>query len=166
MSSKAQSSAHNIPLIIGAGLLVLCFALHLILSPEPLFPQYTKIGAGFWLLAVSFWILGMIHLKRYGSPEGKNYMQTQKLVCKGIFSVIRHPQYFGFLLFSIGFIFISQSIYVLVPTVIAMIFVILGCRREDQIMQEKFGDEWTSYCRKVPALNIVIGIWRKNTSSS
>lgn len=166
MAPKIHSSEQNIPLIIGAGLLVLCFALHLILSTEPLFPQYTKIGAGLWLLAVSFWITGMLHLKRYGSPEGKNYMRTQKLVRKGIFSIIRHPQYFGFLLFSIGFIFIGQSIYVLVPAVIAMIFVLLGCRREDQIMQQKFGDEWTSYCQKVPSLNIIIGIWRKKTSSS
>jgi len=55
-------------------------------------------------------ILPMYSLKKYGHiPEGKNYMNTTKVVTEGIYRIMRHPQYIGLIILAFSTIFILSK---------------------------------------------------------
>jgi len=49
-----------------------------------------------------------IFKKKGGLPEKKGFVQTTKLVSEGFYSIVRHPQYLGGILFGFSLIRISQ----------------------------------------------------------
>lgn len=73
-----------------------------------------------------------------------------QLVTTGIYSYIRHPQYLGFLLLTLG----MNIQWITIPTLLLWpALVILYYRlakKEDKEMEEKFGEEYRTYSRSVP----------------
>lgn len=73
-----------------------------------------------------------------------------QLVTTGIYSYIRHPQYLGFLLLTLG----MNIQWITIPTLLLWpALVILYYRlakKEDKKMEEKFGEEYRTYSRSVP----------------
>lgn len=103
----------------------------------------------------------MFTLRKYGRAEtGKNYMHSTIVVDRGIFAVIRHPQYLGYMLFNLCFMLLTQHwvIYLLGPA--AIMFFYLFARIEDRCLLEKFGPAYREYMHRVPAFNIFVGIMR------
>jgi len=69
-----------------------------------------------------------------------------------VFAMIRHPMYFGSILTYLGFVILSFSVIALIVFVIVVIFYFYLCRYEEQILIEKFGDQYKNYMKKVPML--------------
>jgi protein-S-isoprenylcysteine O-methyltransferase Ste14 len=88
----------------------------------------------------------------------KDWTETSVLVDTGIYSVIRHPLYLGWLLMYFAIIFWSQHWLTIIIGVMGMICVYLISRQEDQRLVEKFGDDYKDYMRKVPRMNFLSGI--------
>jgi len=88
----------------------------------------------------------------------KDWTETSVLVDTGIYSVIRHPLYLGWLLMYLAIIFWSQHWLTIIIGVIGMICVYLISRQEDQRLVEKFGDDYKDYMQKVPRMNFFSGI--------
>lgn len=148
-------------------LMVLCFPLNPLVLLKIIEPHENKLlsflGVGFWAIGMIFIIYPFIYFKLKGNvSKGKAYVNTNKIVTTGLYSIIRHVQYTGGIL----------SIFIATPLLYPhWIFVILGIpgilltylgtKREDKLLIEKFGDEYKEYIEKVPAMNIVIGIVRK-----
>ncbi|OEU52065.1 MAG: hypothetical protein BA871_09115 [Desulfuromonadales bacterium C00003096] len=88
----------------------------------------------------------------------KDWTETSVLVDTGIYSVIRHPLYLGWLLMYFAIIFWSQHWLTILIGVIGMICVYLISRQEDQRLVEKFGDDYKDYMQKVPRMNFFSGI--------
>ena len=82
--------------------------------------------------------------KKYWSREtGKG-----SLVTSGIYRFIRHPQYSGLLLLSLGMIlnWATLSLLILFPV---MIFMYLRlAKREERDMQAEFGEEYVNYMKR------------------
>jgi len=38
--------------------------------------------------------------------------------------------------------------------------VYIGCREEDQRLMEKFGDDYVDYMKRVPRINVFLGLYR------
>src|SRR3990170_3239820 len=78
------------------------------------------------------------------------YRAKGQLVIKGIYRYIRHPQYLGFLLISLGMI----VLWPVITTLIMWPFLFLLYRRlaakEEKRMEEMFGEEYLRYKSKVP----------------
>jgi hypothetical protein len=78
------------------------------------------------------------------------YRAKGQLVTKGIYRYIRHPQYLGFLLISLGML----VLWPVITTLIMWPFLFLLYRRlakkEDKRMKEMFGEEYLKYKSKVP----------------
>ena len=88
-------------------------------------------------------------------------MHTTVLVDSGIYALVRHPQYVSFLLLSIVLILLAQHWLIVVIGVAAMAVVYAGIvPQADHANIEKFGDAYTRYMRRVPRLNLVLGIMR------
>ena len=115
------------------------------------------------------WAFGMVLVmspivmfpRRGGVPKGKSFVNTTHLVDRGIYAVVRHPQYTG----GIYSIFITTLL--LYPHwlfgvlgVIGTAVIYMGCREEDQRLVEKFGDDYIAYMKRVPRTNFVLGFVR------
>jgi protein-S-isoprenylcysteine O-methyltransferase Ste14 len=138
-----------------------------------IFPNYYGFGSlvylGWMVLAVGLilvFVAGYEFQKEGGVPEGKHLVHTTVLVDSGIYAVVRHPQYLGFILFALGLALISQHWLSAISGVIGSVLFYMDVRKEEEANIEKFGDDYTSYMEKVPRMNIVVGAIRLLRSSS
>jgi protein-S-isoprenylcysteine O-methyltransferase Ste14 len=99
----------------------------------------------FFILAAWFGIRGVTDI----SLKVAETHRTEKVVTTGIYSVIRHPQYFGGILAHIGFSFLMSGLYSLLvtPLVIAVVYIISW--KEEQELLKEFGQEYEDYKAKV-----------------
>ena len=73
-----------------------------------------------------------------------------KLVTTGIYKYVRHPQYIGFLLLTFGMLLEWPTIFtVLLWPALVVVYWRLA-KEEDKEIEERFGEEFREYKRKVP----------------
>jgi protein-S-isoprenylcysteine O-methyltransferase Ste14 len=75
-----------------------------------------------------------------------------RVITKGVYSIIRHPQYLSGILAHIGFSFLLSAFYSLfvTPLVILLIYVISW--KEEKELTKEFDQEYREYKKKVPML--------------
>lgn len=78
------------------------------------------------------------------------FKAKDKLVTTGIYAHIRHPQYLGFLVLTLGinFLWTTFSTLILWP-ILALLYYRLA-KEEEKSMEDKFGGEYQKYKDKVP----------------
>ncbi|MBN1414227.1 MAG: isoprenylcysteine carboxylmethyltransferase family protein [Bacteroidales bacterium] len=148
-------------------LMIVCFPINPLILLRVIEPYENKIlfwfGACFWLIGMVFVIYPFIYFKiKGGVSKGKAYVHTNKLVRSGLYSIVRHVQYTGGILsifFATPFLY-PHWIFVILG-IPGIFLTYLGTKKEDQLMIEKFGDEYRKYMDEVPAMNILLGIIRK-----
>jgi protein-S-isoprenylcysteine O-methyltransferase Ste14 len=147
--------------------MVLCFPFNPLVELNIIEPCVSKtltiIGYTVWAVGMFLVIYPFIYFKKKGGVNrGKSYVYTNKIVTTGLYSVIRHVQYTG----GIISIFIATPLifphWIFIALGIPGILLIyVGTKREDKLMVEKFGDDYSKYMEKVPAINIFVGLYRK-----
>jgi protein-S-isoprenylcysteine O-methyltransferase Ste14 len=102
----------------------------------------------FFIAGVWFGVKGVLET----SLKVAETHRAEKINTAGVYSIIRHPQYFGGILAHIGFsILLSGTFSLLVtPLVIAEIYLI--SRKEESELCKEFGKEYEDYKTKVPML--------------
>ena len=116
------------------------------------------------------WTVGMVLVmapivmfaRRGGVAKGKTFVHTTKLVDTGIYSIVRHPQYLG------GILALFLTTLLLYPH---WLFIVLGLPGalilyfstiwEEKRLIKQFGDDYLSYMKKVPRMNIILVIIRR-----
>jgi protein-S-isoprenylcysteine O-methyltransferase Ste14 len=88
--------------------------------------------------------------------------ENKKLICTGMFSIIRHPMYLAFMIMAVGLIFISQYLLVIIIGLIRILMLYYVILEEEKMDLKKFGKEYEDYQKKVPKLNIIEGILKKS----
>jgi protein-S-isoprenylcysteine O-methyltransferase Ste14 len=122
------------------------------------------------ILGAVVWMFGMVLVmapivlfpRRGGVPRGKSFVSTTRLVDSGIYAVVRHPQYTGGVL-SIFFttaLWYPHWLFLLLGAMGTTV-IYLSCREEDQRLIQQFGDDYKAYMKKVPRMNIILGIIRR-----
>ncbi|UCE96931.1 MAG: isoprenylcysteine carboxylmethyltransferase family protein [Candidatus Bathyarchaeota archaeon] len=76
--------------------------------------------------------------------------RTEKIVTRGVYSIVRHPQYLGGLLSHMGISFLLSAEYSLLFTPLIVLFVFLTSRKEEEELTREFGKEYEEYKEKVP----------------
>ena len=78
--------------------------------------------------------------------------RAERVVVAGVYSIVRHPQYFGGVIAHIGFSVFLSALYSLLatPFVIAVIYVV--SRKEESELIREFGEEYTNYKKRVPMI--------------
>ena len=95
-----------------------------------------------------------------GAPEGESLVHTTVLVDSGVYAVVRHPQYLGFILFVFSLVLMSQHWLSVFSGVLGSALFYLDVLREEQMSTVKFGDVYERYMQKVPRMNFMLGIIR------
>ncbi len=113
------------------------------------------------LLAVCFIFIPFFSLKKDGAPrQGDTYMQSTRVVTNGIYSIVRHPMYLGYMFLTVGFTFLTIHWITIVFAVVAFFFYNRQINLEEMELQERFGQTYRDYCLMTPKLNFLFGLGR------
>ena len=77
-------------------------------------------------------------------------IKSKQLVTDGIYALVRNPIYSAFLFICTGALFICRNWYVLIlPPLFWLYLTIFMKLTEEQWLAERFGNEYTAYCKRV-----------------
>lgn len=110
--------------------------------------QFISIFLGIILPLSNTIILGGLLLIILGWK--KIYKTKDKLVITGIYSYVRHPQYLGFLLLTLGMNFIWMAISTLLMWPILAFLYYRLAKEEEKQLQKKFEEDFQRYKKTVP----------------
>lgn len=99
--------------------------------------SYILIGGGFLLIAAAWEIL-------YKAQH------EHQLAIVGPYAHLRHPQYVGFVLIMLGFLFQWPTLITLVTFPILVLMYVRLARREEQEVASQFGDAYLVYAKSTP----------------
>jgi protein-S-isoprenylcysteine O-methyltransferase Ste14 len=111
---------------------------------------FVSVFLGFILPVSNIIVLMGIFLIIFGWR--KIYKAKGQLVTTGIYGHVRHPQYLGFLLLTLGMniLWVTISTFLLWP-ILAVLYYRLA-KKEDKELEAHFGEEYQNYKRAVPLL--------------
>jgi len=119
------------------------------------------VGVCVVLLAPVFFVPPFFLLKKHGGVEpGQSYFCTTRVVDRGVYGVVRHPQYVGYSLLAIGFAMRTQHVVSWALAALAAAFFYLQARREDRFCAWQLGVDYAAYMARVPRFNFVLGLVR------
>ncbi len=108
----------------------------------------SELLSGFFMLLGGIFMLGGLVIM------SKAWKQIHKgdgeLVTSGIYERVRHPQYFGLFLITVGMLIQWPTIITAVMWPILMFMYYRLARREEREMESRFGDRYIVYRRNVP----------------
>lgn len=79
------------------------------------------------------------------------------LIVEGVFSLVRHPMYFGSWLFSLALVLMTFSVSAAIISFVILLFYIAVARYEERLLMDKFGAAYRRYQSRVPMLFPVRG---------
>ena len=142
-------------------LLVLVYSLLWFLDAPTGVQLLRYVGMAIFAIGLVLILLPMFVFRSKGKVKKEDdWTETSILVDTGIYSVIRHPLYLGWLLMYVALVLWSQHWLTIIVGVLGMICVYMISRREDQRLVEKFGDNYKRYMRSVPRMNFLAGVIR------
>lgn len=129
----------------------------------PAFASYPLRPLPFGLGIVCF-VAGLWFLYRSHVDLGPNWSVTlevrenHRLVTRGVYRLIRHPMYLGFLLYGVGQALVVPN-YVVGASYFATFGLLFALRvgREEQMMIDEFGPDYVAYMARTKRL--FPGIW-------
>jgi len=142
--------------------IVLCWLLFVLFFHNPISQALFVVGDVIVGVGVLLIILAMATLRRKGSlQEGGDFTATTVVVKRGVYSVVRHPLYLGWLLTYPAAMLVSQHWLIVILGVLGIVSIDQITRMADEHLVEKFGVDYETYMQEVPRLNILLGIVRK-----
>jgi protein-S-isoprenylcysteine O-methyltransferase Ste14 len=99
--------------------------------------SYALIGGGFVLLSAAWRVL-------------HEAQQRHTLATDGPYDYIRHPQYVGFILIMLGFLFQWPTLLTLLMFPVLVWMYVKLARREEREVRAEFGEEYARYATTTP----------------
>lgn len=99
--------------------------------------SFVFIGAGFWLIAAAWRVL-------------YDAQRTGRLATAGPYAHVRHPQYAGFILVMLGFLFQWPTLLTLAMFPVLVWMYVRLARAEESEALHAFGHEYEQYRMRVP----------------
>ena len=125
-------------------------------------PILQWIGWGIWLLSAYLGIAPIFVLRRRGEvAAGKSYVHTTRLVDTNIYGVVRHPQYLAGICLSLAMIFMAQHWVIALLGILSIVMFAIDAKEADRQGIEKFGTAYQAYMKRVPQIDLVVGLWRR-----
>lgn len=120
-----------------------------------------NLGWALLWVSAAFGMLPIPTLRRYGRvPKGRSYMETTVLVDRGIYAIVRHPQYLAGILLGLGLSLVAQHWAVALPGLVVGLTSSFAAFDEEKELTERFGPAYEAYRRRVPRVNAARGLLR------
>ena len=139
-------------------MLVLAWILSWFLTRPTAVRALWYVGWVVWVCGAILIILPLIMI--YGRSKSKGWIDTIPIVDSGIYSLVRHPLYLGWLLMYVVVIFFGQHWIPLVLGIAGIACVYLISVQEDMRLVVSLGDDYVRYMQKTPRMNILLGLVR------
>ncbi len=113
----------------------------------------TVAGLSLYSAGMGFVFSGRLALGRMynlSSATGAELFANHQLVTTGPFRWVRHPMYFGALLAGAGALLLYRT-WTMVFICLHLPVFCIRARREEEVLEQEFGDEWRKYRAQVPA---------------
>ena len=124
-------------------------------------PYLRGTGVVVLLLAGVFIFAPFYLLAKHGGVEdSQTYMRARIVVDRGLYAIIRHPQYLGYVFLACGFALLSQHWVAFLLAVVGVTFFYLQAVSEERYCLARLGEPYEQYRRQVPRFNLVLGIVR------
>lgn len=157
MSTKARE---RIAFGMASALLLIGYAV-LWLVGQPISRALWYLGWVVLAVAIVVLALPLYVLPRRGKAgRGKGVTDTTVVVESGLYGVIRHPLYLGWMLAYVALVLFAQHWLEIIVAVVGIASVYVISVQEERGMLARFGDEYARYMRTVPRLNLLAGIVR------
>jgi protein-S-isoprenylcysteine O-methyltransferase Ste14 len=157
---RSRLSALAFP--IASTTIVLCWLLFVLFFHNPISQALFVVGDVVVGVGILLIILAMATLRRKGNlQERGDFTSTTVVVKRGVYSVVRHPLYLGWLLTYPAAMLVSQHWLIVIFGVLGIISIDHITRMADEQLVKEFGVDYETYMQEVPRLNILLGIVRK-----
>ena len=151
-----QSSKMGFLFFVASVLSVLAFPCNPLIIFKVLEPNNIKV---LWYIGWIFWVVGIVFIIL--SYYYIFYRKVKVLVDSGIYAVVRHPLYLGWILsIFVATIFLYQHWLFVIIAIPGIASVYLISRQEEHLNVERFGDDYKRYMQVVPRMNLLVGVIR------
>lgn len=121
-------------------------------------------GGCLWIAGLLLLASPILILRRTGGvAAGERFVDTTTLVTTGLYGVVRHPQYLGWLVLASAVPFYTQEPLSLALAVVSIAATWWGFRDIDTWELTVFGEAYAEYMGRVPGFNLPLGVWRALT---
>jgi protein-S-isoprenylcysteine O-methyltransferase Ste14 len=130
--------------------LIAMLILHFIIPGIKLIPMpWNLLGLIPLVIGVALNLLADGDFRRAGTTV-KPFQESSVLLTNGVFGFSRHPMYLGFVLILVGVAILMGSLtpWFIIP-VFAALMELVFIRVEEHMLEEKFGQAWLAYKKKV-----------------
>ncbi|HDH57573.1 MAG TPA: isoprenylcysteine carboxylmethyltransferase family protein [Bacteroidetes bacterium] len=130
--------------------LVVIVVLHFLLPGKQIIAFPWNILGIFPVIVGSLFNLAADKALKKHETTVKPFQKSTALITDGVYGISRHPMYLGFVLILGGVVVLLGS---LTPYIVVVLFPILMegvfIRIEEKMLEEQFGERWSSYKAKV-----------------
>lgn len=131
----------TVPILSNLSVLIPIINVSIPLLHLAIFTPFFMIGAWFGIKGVEETTLKTAETHR-----------PRSIVITRVYSIVRHPQYFGGLLAHIGISFLFSAGYSLLSTPLMVLIIYIISLKEEKELIREFGKEYEDYKKKVPML--------------
>lgn len=112
------------------------------------FPDWLR-GLGFFIgiISLGFWSWTQVALGKEWSPQ-LQLRQEHQLVTTGPYTHIRHPLYTAMMGYGIGIALLTANMIFVALAVLILAGLIARVPKEEQMMTQKFGEEYINYAHR------------------
>ena len=114
---------------------------------------HLMIAIGFLLPGAYLGIKGVTEM---GLKAAETH-RTARVISKGVYARVRHPQYLGAILSHVGASFFLSGYYSLLVSPLVVVINYILCWKEENELINEFGEEYMKYRENVPMLIPKIG---------
>ncbi|MGH8221917.1 MAG: methyltransferase family protein [Woeseiaceae bacterium] len=122
------------------------------------------LGWGVWLVMTASLALIVTGMALLALGWAQVYGARDRLQTRGLYALIRHPQYLGLIFIVLAFNIQWPTLPTLVMAPLLIIMYIRQARREDRDLNARFGGEYLRYAARVPAFLPRVGRRAANRS--
>ncbi|MHA1767971.1 MAG: methyltransferase family protein [Promethearchaeota archaeon] len=134
------------PILVGINFAILLPIGILFLRTELNLWDYISITIG-GILTIIF-VVSLVSTHKIEQAQMKP-KDVDKLITDGPYSIVRHPNFTGFICMNIAYLFFFRTLWLIPPICVFFLFWYFEARSEESVLIAKFGEIYKNYMKNI-----------------